>query len=54
MHLFENEIFCNIINTFTLTFDYFNASLLYKGTHLFGKKSYWPQTLNGSVGILLY
>ncbi len=27
-HLFESEIFCNIINAFTVTFDQFNASLL--------------------------
>uniref|UniRef100_A0A671QWR2 Protein RIC1 homolog n=1 Tax=Sinocyclocheilus anshuiensis TaxID=1608454 RepID=A0A671QWR2_9TELE len=29
-HLFEIEIFCNIINDFTVTFDQFNASLLNK------------------------
>jgi len=27
-HLFEIEIFCNIINIFTVTFDQFNASFL--------------------------
>ncbi len=26
MYLFEIEIFCNIINVFTVTFDQFNAS----------------------------
>ncbi len=26
----KNEIFCNIINVFTVTFDQFNASLLNK------------------------
>ncbi len=29
-HLFEIEIFCNIISVFTVTFDQFNASLLNK------------------------
>ncbi len=29
-HLFEIEIFCNVINVFTITFDQFNASLLNK------------------------
>ncbi len=27
-HLFKTEIFCNIKNVFTVTFDQFNASLL--------------------------
>jgi len=27
-HLFETDIFCNIINVFTITFDQFNESLL--------------------------
>ncbi len=27
-HLFEIEIFCNIINVFTVTFNQFNVSLL--------------------------
>jgi len=27
-HLFETDIFCNIINVFTITFDQFNASWL--------------------------
>ncbi len=29
-HLFETEIFCNIINVFTVTFHQFNASLMNK------------------------
>ncbi len=29
-HLFDIEIFCNIINVLTVTFDQFNASLLNK------------------------
>jgi len=29
-HLFEKEIFCNIINAYTVTFDRINASLLNK------------------------
>ncbi len=27
-HLFQIEIFCDIINVFTVTFDQFNASLM--------------------------
>jgi len=34
-HLFE--IFCNIINVFTVTFDQFNASLPNKSIYLFRK-----------------
>ncbi len=34
-HLFEIEIFCNIINVFTVTFDQFNASLINKSTCLY-------------------
>jgi len=40
-HLFKTEIFCNIINVFSVTFKQFNASLLNKGFPLF---SYWRQT----------
>ncbi len=29
LHIFEMEIFCNIINVFALTFDQFNASQKY-------------------------
>ncbi len=29
-HLFKMNIFCNIINIFTVTFDQFNTSLLNK------------------------
>ncbi len=39
-HLLEMEIFCNIINIFTVTFDQFNAALLNKSINF----SYWPQT----------
>jgi len=39
--LFEIEIFCNIINVFTITFDKWNTSLLKKKQN---KKTYWPQT----------
>ncbi len=41
--LFEVDIFCNILNVFTVTFDQFNASLLNKSLHFFqkqNKKSY--------------
>ncbi len=37
-HLFEIEIYCNIINVFTDTFDQFNASLMNKSVNLFKKK----------------
>ncbi len=33
-HLFEIEIFCSIINVFTVTFHQFNASLMTKYTFL--------------------
>ncbi len=36
-HLFEIEIFCNIINVFTATFDQFNASLLNKSNNFLKK-----------------
>ncbi len=43
--LFENEVFCNIINVFTVTFDQFNASLLNKHINFQRtRKFYWPQT----------
>ncbi len=35
--LFEIEIFCNIINIFTITFDQFNMSLMNKSINLFQK-----------------
>ncbi len=38
-HLFTIEIFCNLINVFTVTFDQFNASLLNKGYNLTTKKN---------------
>ncbi len=31
----QHNIFCNIINAFTVTFDQLNASLLNKSVHLF-------------------
>ncbi len=34
-HLFEIEIFSNIINVFTVTFDHFNASWLNKSINFF-------------------
>ncbi len=34
---FEIEIFCNILNVFTVTFDQFNAYLLNKNINLFLK-----------------
>ncbi len=37
-HLFEIEIYCNIINVFTGTFDQFNASLMNKSVNLLKKK----------------
>ncbi len=33
-HLFEIEIYCNLINVFTDTFNQFNASLLNKSIYL--------------------
>ncbi len=36
-HLFEVEIFCNIIHVFTVTFDQFNASLLNRNMNVFQK-----------------
>ncbi len=34
-HLFEMDIFCNIINVFTVTFDKFIVFLQNKSIHLF-------------------
>ncbi len=36
-HLFKIEIFCNIRNVFTVTFDQFNTSLLSKSINFFQK-----------------
>ncbi len=36
-HLFEIEIFCNIMNVFTVTLDLFNAALLNKSIQIFSK-----------------
>ncbi len=33
--VFETEIFCNIINVFTLTFYQLNASLIYKSINFY-------------------
>ncbi len=38
-HLFEIEIFCNIINVFTVTFDQLNAFLMNQIIHFFKKTS---------------
>ncbi len=45
-HLFETEIFCNIINVFTVTFDQFHVFLVNKYINFFKKKQ---QHLNSSV-----
>jgi len=36
-YLFKIEIFCNIINAFTVTFDQFNASSINKRSNLCNK-----------------
>ncbi len=36
-YLLEIEIFCKIINNFTVTFDQFNVSLVNKSIHFFKK-----------------
>ncbi len=46
---FEMEIFCNVINAFTVTFDQFNKSLLNNKT-----TTYWPQTFEQYKWMLLY
>ncbi len=38
-HLLEIEIFCNIINVFTVSFDDFNACLLIKSINFFLKQT---------------
>ncbi len=38
-HLYETEIFCNIMNFFTFTFDQFNASLMNKSINFFQAKN---------------
>ncbi len=45
INTFETEVFCNIINVITVTFDQFNAFLLNKSIIFF--------TLNGSVVTIL-
>ncbi len=50
-HLFQIEIFCNILNVFTVTFDRFNVYLLNKNINFFKKKqTYWPWTFEQSWG----
>ncbi len=39
-HLIKIEIFCNIMNVFTVAFDKFNASLLNKNINFLKKKKY--------------
>ncbi len=45
-HLFEIEIFWNIINVFTVTFDQFNASLMIKSINFFQQKKREKNLLN--------
>ncbi len=40
-HLFEIEIFSNIINVFAVTFDQFNASLMNKSINFFRTPNFW-------------
>ncbi len=54
-HSFEMEIFCNIINVFTGTFDQFNAFLLNKTVNYFEKKNMLiikPETLSLWIRLL--
>ncbi len=50
-HLFETEIFCNIINVFIINFDQFKAFLLNKSINFYNflkKKNYTDsKLLNG-------
>ncbi len=39
-HLFEIEIFSNVINVISVTFDQCNVSLLYKSIKLFNKVNF--------------
>ncbi len=43
------EIFCNIINVFTVTFDHFNVSFLNKSIHFLKKNK---STEKGRTGII--
>ncbi len=47
-HLYEIEIFWNIINVFTVTFGHFNASLLKKHINFFNKNCS-PKIVDSSV-----
>ncbi len=47
--LFEIEIFCNIINVFTATFDQFNASLQKKSINFLQKNLADLKLLKSSV-----
>ncbi len=40
-HLFEIEIFSNIINVFAVAFDQFNASLMNKSINFFCTPNFW-------------
>ncbi len=46
----EIETCCNIINVFTVPFDYFNASVINKSVILIFNLSY-PKHLNGSISL---
>ncbi len=43
-YLLEIDIFCKIVNVFTVTFDPFNVSLVNKSINLF--KEMWPQNFS--------
>ncbi len=46
------EIFCNITNVFTVTFDQFHASLMNESIHFFNKKNLSDfKLLNGSASL---
>ncbi len=53
MQLFEIEIFCNIINIFTVTFYQFNASLLNESTRLFKKNLTSPKDQFSSYAVII-
>jgi len=57
-HLFETEIFCNIINVFTVTFDQFNAFLQNEIIIFCRKEQKQKLTdsklLNGSICLVIF
>ncbi len=53
-YLFETEIFCKIINVFTVMFDQLNASLQNKSINLFFLNLTNSKLLNSSVYMGLY